>query len=79
MEDLLENFNREFAHYNNAKFCVGVGNGTDALEIALECLDLPIGSEVLIPAKFLSQLLNLLLEMVENYFVDVDKMILLLI
>ena len=72
--DLLENFNREFAHYNNAKFCVGVGNGTDALEIALECLDLPIGSEVLIPANsFIATSESVTRNGLKIIFVDVDK------
>ena len=31
--------------------CVGVGNGTDALEIALRVLDLPPKSEILVPAN----------------------------
>lgn len=43
-------FAREFAAYQGAAHCVPVGNGTDALEIALEALDLPPGSEVLVPA-----------------------------
>lgn len=44
-------FEQEFANYCGARFCLGVGNGTDALEIALEALDLPAGSEVLVPAN----------------------------
>lgn len=44
-------FEDEFAVYQQAGFCVGVGNGTDALEIALESLDLPPGSEVIVPAN----------------------------
>ena len=43
-------FAREFAAYQGAAHCVPVANGTDALEIALEALDLPPGSEVLVPA-----------------------------
>lgn len=35
----------------NKNHCVGVGNGTDALQIALKALDLPPHSEVLIPAN----------------------------
>ena len=46
----IGNFEREFAAYQSARFCVGVGNGTDALEIALEALALPRGSHVLVPA-----------------------------
>lgn len=44
-------FEEEFAAYQRAAHCVGVGNGTDALEIFLEALDLPSGSEVLVPAN----------------------------
>ncbi|CAI8753115.1 erythromycin biosynthesis sensory transduction protein eryC1 [Pseudomonas soli] len=44
-------FEEAFASYCGARFCLGVGNGTDALEIAIEALDLPPGSEVLVPAN----------------------------
>jgi len=44
-------FEKEFATYQEAKYCIGVGNGTDALEIALESLDLPKGSEIIVPAN----------------------------
>lgn len=44
-------FEEEFAAYIGTLSCIGVGNGTDALEIALEALDLPAGSEVLVPAN----------------------------
>jgi len=44
-------FEEDFARYLGAAHCVGVGNGTDALEIALEALDLPAGSEVIVPAN----------------------------
>lgn len=44
-------FEREFAEYQSSEHCVGVGNGTDALEIALEALELPPGSEVIVPAN----------------------------
>lgn len=44
-------FEENFATYHNAKYCVGVGNGTDALEIALWSLNLPKNSEVIVPAN----------------------------
>jgi dTDP-4-amino-4,6-dideoxygalactose transaminase len=44
-------FEDEFAKYQQVKFCVGVGNGTDALEIAIEALGLPKGSEIIVPAN----------------------------
>lgn len=47
----LTAFETEFAAFQGAAHCVGVGNGTDALEIALEALDLPPGAEVIVPAN----------------------------
>lgn len=44
-------FEQEFAKYLGASHCVGVANGTDAIEIALEALKLPFGSEVIVPAN----------------------------
>lgn len=47
----VETFEEEFAQFQQANYCVGVGNGTDALEIAIEALDLPKGSEIVVPAN----------------------------
>ncbi|MBL6939880.1 MAG: DegT/DnrJ/EryC1/StrS family aminotransferase [Alphaproteobacteria bacterium] len=44
-------FEGEFAAYQNAAHCIGCGNGTDAIEIALEALQIPPGSEVIVPAN----------------------------
>ena len=44
-------FEDAFAAYQGATNCVGVGNGTDALEIAIEALDLAPDSEVIVPAN----------------------------
>jgi len=44
-------FESAFAEYQQVEHCVGVGNGTDALEIALESLSLPPGSGVIVPAN----------------------------
>ena len=49
--EFVRSFEQNFAEYNNAKFCVGVGNGTDALEIAIEALNLPKESEIIVPAN----------------------------
>ena len=34
----VSKFEEEMADYQQAKYCVGVGNGTDALEIAIESI-----------------------------------------
>jgi len=47
----LKMFEESFADYLGSLNCVGVGNGTDAIEIALRSLELPPGSEVIVPAN----------------------------
>lgn len=47
----VEKFEKEFAKYQDALFCIGVGNGTDALEICIEALNLPLDSEIIVPAN----------------------------
>ena len=45
----LSNFEREWAHYCGGEYGIAVANGTVALELALSCLDLEPGSEVVVP------------------------------
>lgn len=47
----LELFEQEFAAFHGTKFCVGVSNGLDAIILALKALDLPPGSEVIVPSN----------------------------
>jgi len=47
----VDEFEKNFASYLGIKNTIGVGNGTDALEIALWSLDLPKESEVIVPAN----------------------------
>jgi len=47
----VRTFEEQFAAYCGASFCIGVGNGTDALEIAIESLCLPPGAEIIVPAN----------------------------
>ncbi len=49
-EEVME-FEKEFAHFNHSKYCIGVANGLDALILALRALDLPKGSEVIVPSN----------------------------
>ncbi len=44
-------FEEQFKTYHESDYCLGVGNGTDALEISLEALNLPVGSEIIVPAN----------------------------
>ena len=45
----VKKFQQNFSQFNDSNFCLGVANGTDAIEIALESLDLPKNSEVIVP------------------------------
>ncbi|RAJ93626.1 DegT/DnrJ/EryC1/StrS family aminotransferase [Aliidiomarina maris] len=47
----VSEFETRFARYVGASNCVGVNSGTDALEISLAALDIPKGSEVIVPAN----------------------------
>ncbi len=44
-------FEEKFADYINANYCQSVANGTDALEIAIESLNLKKESEIIVPAN----------------------------
>jgi dTDP-3-amino-3,4,6-trideoxy-alpha-D-glucose transaminase len=46
----VEAFESEFADYLGTRHCVGVGNGTDAITIALRALGVEAGDEVVVPA-----------------------------
>ena len=46
-----EMFEREFASYCDRKYCVGVGNGLDALFLALKALGVHAGDEVIVPSN----------------------------
>ena len=45
----VEKFEKNFSKYIRSKFCISVGNGTDALEIAINSLNLKKGSEIIVP------------------------------
>jgi len=47
----VKEFEANFAAFCRAKHCVGVGNGTDALFLALKALGIGEGDEVIVPAN----------------------------
>jgi len=57
----VEEFEKEFAEYNNVQNCVGVASGLDALTISLLTLDLEKGSEVIVPSNtYIATVLSIL-------------------
>jgi dTDP-4-amino-4,6-dideoxygalactose transaminase len=46
----VEAFEAAFAQYTHTQHCVGVGNGLDALTLALRALDIGPGDEVIVPS-----------------------------
>lgn len=47
----VKSFENEFAAYCGNKHCIGVANGLDALILALRALNLPAGSQVIVPSN----------------------------
>jgi dTDP-4-amino-4,6-dideoxygalactose transaminase len=47
----VSGFEREYAAFTGVPHCVGVANGTDAIELALRAAEVPAGSTVLLPAN----------------------------
>ncbi|MGB8650527.1 MAG: DegT/DnrJ/EryC1/StrS family aminotransferase [Mycobacteriales bacterium] len=47
----VEAFEREYAQLVGVRHCIGVGNGTDAIELALRACGVGTGDEVILPAN----------------------------
>lgn len=66
-------FEQEYADFVGARFCVGVANGTDALEMALRAVGVGPGDEVILPANtFIATAEAVLRAGARPVFVDVD-------
>ena len=70
----VSNFERKFAAFCDAKFAVGVGNGTDALTLALKALEVGPGDEVITTANtFIATAEAIVAVGATPVFVDVDQ------
>lgn len=49
--DEVSSFEKEFAKYTRSKYCVGVGNGLDAIQLGLKALGIKQGDEVIVPSN----------------------------
>jgi len=47
----VEAFEQEYAAYCGARYCVGLANGLEALELALRAWDIGAGDEVIVPSN----------------------------
>jgi dTDP-4-amino-4,6-dideoxygalactose transaminase len=51
LDSEVEAFEEEFGSYVNARYCIGVGNGTEALALSLHASGVKPGSEVVVPTN----------------------------
>jgi len=49
--DAVQQFEQEYALFNQSKFAIGVSNGLDALFLSLKTLDIGAGDEVIVPSN----------------------------
>ena len=67
-------FEKKFAEFQGSNYCLGVTNGTSALELALSVLGIGIGDEVIIPAMtFISTGLSVINCNATPVLVDIDQ------
>src|SRR6266566_4985016 len=70
----VERFEREFAAYCGSEYAMGVGNGTDALWLALLALGIGPGDEVItVPNTFFATVEAITYCRAQPVFVDVDE------
>ncbi len=71
--EMVERFEQEFAEYCQAKYAVGVGNGTDALHLSLRACGVVKGDEVItVPNTFIATVEAITIAGARPAFVDID-------
>lgn len=71
--DTVTAFEKEFATYVGAKYCIALNTGTSALHLAMRCLDIGPGDEVItIPMTFIATVWGISYVGAKPVFVDVD-------
>lgn len=72
--DSVSAFEREFGAYIGVGHCIGVGNGTDAVELALRAVGVGSGDEVIVPVNtFIATAEAVIRAGATPVFVDVDE------
>ncbi len=71
---MVQQFEKDFAEFCGAKFCVGVGSGTDALRFALTATGVKSGNVVItVPHTFIATTEAISQARAEPRFVDIDE------
>ena len=69
----VNEFEKKFAEFQQCKYCLGVTNGTSALQLALDVLGIGEGDEVIVPAMtFISTGLAVINNNATPIMVDID-------
>ena len=67
-------FEREFADWTGSKYAIALGNGTLALDVALQALDIGAGDEVIVtPRTFIASISSIVNAGATPIFADVDE------
>ena len=70
----LEVFENNFSKYMDVKHCVGVANGTDAVEIAVNCLNLNSDDEIITQANtYVATCFGVTNNKIKLKLVDIDE------
>jgi len=71
---VVEEFEEDFSNYIGRKYGIAVSNGTAALQIAFECLELKKGDEVILPSFAIISCLAPILKLgLKPIFIDSDS------
>ena len=67
-------FEKQFAKYTETDYAIAVANGTVALDLAWQALDMPPGSEVIVTSRtFIASISSIVLAGLTPVFADIDR------
>ena len=70
----VKSFEKEFANYLGADYCVGLASGLDALWIAFRVLEIGQGDEVIVQGNtYIASVMGITINGATPVFVDPDK------
>ena len=70
----VDNFEKEFAEYVGAKYCVGLANGLDALCLAFRALGIGVGDEVIVQGNtYIASVMGITINGATPVFVEPNR------